>query len=123
MFSSIPVILFLSFSLGVVLLALVSAALFVLFWAGALLLALTTALLFVLFWVVAALLVLLPILLVTASLGLLVALAAVSSYFVAIKVFAAVPEGRKELALSNGKVASVEKNGDGLGTVKAEVRG
>jgi hypothetical protein len=77
----------------------------------------------VLFWVVAALLVLVPVLLITVSLGLMVAFTAVSSYFVTMKVFGAVPEGRKEMALPNGKVAVMEKKGEGLGDVYGEVKG
>ncbi|EKD20548.1 hypothetical protein MBM_01230 [Drepanopeziza brunnea f. sp. 'multigermtubi' MB_m1] len=122
-FSIIPLILFITFSLGVFLLALVSTVLFILFWTGVLLLALISAALFVLFWVVTALLVLIPVLLIMVSLGLMVAFTAVSSYFVTMKVFGAVPEGRKEAALPNGKVAIVEKNGEGLGDVNGEVKG
>ncbi|KAG4424917.1 hypothetical protein IFR04_001888 [Cadophora malorum] len=102
-----PIALFLSFSLGVLFLSLI------------------TALLFSLFWIGVALLVLVPTLFITVSLAIVVWVWAVSSFLVARWVYNVVPvsvKGMTEVALPNGKVAVVEKTGEGYGDVKGEVR-
>merc|ERR1712093_972733 len=92
---------------------------------GVLFLSLITALLFSLFWIGVALLVLVPTLFITVSLAIVVWVWAVSSFLVARWVYNVVPvsvKGRTEVALPNGKVAVVEKTGEGYGDVKGEVR-
>lgn len=103
-----PLALFLSFTIGVLALSFISALLFSLFWIGV------------------ALLVLVPTLFVTVSLGIVVWIWAVSSFYIAKWVYDMVPvnvRGVTEVAFPNGKVAVVEKTGEGYGDVKAEVRG
>ncbi|PBP22751.1 hypothetical protein BUE80_DR006380 [Diplocarpon rosae] len=103
-----PLVLFLSFALGVLVLSLVSALLFTLFWVGI------------------AVLVLVPTLFITVSLALAVAVWAVSSVLLARWFYNAVPvrvKGRMEVALPNGKTADMEKTGEGNGGVKGEVKG
>ncbi|KAL2074610.1 hypothetical protein VTL71DRAFT_8388 [Oculimacula yallundae] len=106
--SSTPILLFASFSLGILFLSLISALLFSLFWIGV------------------ALLVLVPTLFITVSLAILVWVWAVSSFLVARWVYNTVPvsvSGRTEVALPNGRTAVVEKTGEGFGDFKGEVKG
>jgi len=105
--SATPLLLFFSFSIGTLLLSLITAAVFSLFWIGV------------------ALLVLVPTLFITVSLGIAVWIWAVSSFLIARWVYNIVPinvRGKTEVGLPNGKKAVVTKTGDGYGDVKGEVR-
>jgi len=89
-----PLALFLSFTIGVLALSLITAALFSLFWIGV------------------ALLILVPTLFITVSLGILIWIWAVSSFLVARWVYNVVPvnvRGKAEVGLPNGKKGVVEK--------------
>jgi hypothetical protein len=103
--SSTPLLLFLSFTIGVLALSLV------------------TALLFSLFWIGVALLLLLPTLFVTVSLGIVVWIWAVSSILVARWVYNVVPvnvRGKAEVGLPNGKKVVVDKQDGWRGEGKVE---
>src|SRR6202012_5948959 len=101
-------------------------ALFLSFTVGTLLISLITALVFSLFWIGVALLVLVPTLFITISLGIAVWIWAVTSFLVARWVYNVVPVNvrvRTEVGLPNGKKVVINKN-DGWrdnGEIKSEI--
>ncbi|KIN05900.1 hypothetical protein OIDMADRAFT_112846 [Oidiodendron maius Zn] len=102
-----PLLLFVSFAAGIVVVSLVVAVLFSLFWIGI------------------ALLLLIPTLFVTVSLGIAVWIWAVSSFLVARWIWNILPvnvRGNTEVLLPNGRKAVFTKSTDGIGGVKGEVR-
>ncbi|KAL3419462.1 hypothetical protein PVAG01_09684 [Phlyctema vagabunda] len=103
-----PVLLFVSFVTGTVILSLISATLFSLFWIGVALLLLT------------------PTLFVTIGLGLLIWTWAASSFLIARWVYTVLPvsvKGVAEVDMPSGKTVVVKKTGEGYGDIKAEVNG
>ena len=102
-----PLLLFLSFSAGVLLLSLVSAILFSLFWIGV------------------ALLVLVPTLFITVSLGVGIWVWAVSSFVIARWIYGILPvsvRGTTEVGLPGGRRVVVDKGENGVSDVKADIR-
>lgn len=102
-----PLLLFASFTVGTLLLSLITAAVFSLFWIGI------------------ALLVLLPTLFITVSIGIAVWIWLVSSFLIARWVYNIVPinvRGKTEVGLPNGKKAVVTKSGEGYGDLDAEIK-
>jgi len=86
--------------------------------------ALGSALLFIAFWVGVALFLLLPTLFVTVSVGILVWMWAVSSFFIARWAYEMVPvstKGNFGVEMPNGKTITVKKTGNGYGDVEAKV--